>query len=156
QQHEDQDADEEVDQCPQPATPPHGRGLRGLPVPGPEQFVDAHATPRCPRPPTGPASPGRVNAVGRPAADVTRRSPVGPEPLVRAVVVPRWGTLVAHRRPSVARATVRPGRSRTVLGVSTPEWPDTPDVDVLVRVRDGLRSLPEQERRVPDAGSSPT
>ncbi|GLZ50529.1 hypothetical protein [Actinomycetospora sp. NBRC 106378] len=38
--------------------------------------------------------------------------------------------------------------------MSAPEWTDIPDVDVLTRVRDGLRSLPEQERR-PDAGSSP-
>ncbi|GAA4835777.1 hypothetical protein GCM10023201_25580 [Actinomycetospora corticicola] len=31
--------------------------------------------------------------------------------------------------------------------VSAPERPDLPDLDVLSRVLDGLRSLPEQTRR---------
>jgi hypothetical protein len=34
-----------------------------------------------------------------------------------------------------------------VRAVSAPERPDLPDLDVLSRVLDGLRSLPEQTRR---------
>ncbi|MDL5155729.1 hypothetical protein [Actinomycetospora termitidis] len=39
--------------------------------------------------------------------------------------------------------------------MSAPELPETPDTAVLARVLDGLRSLPEQTRRVPDGGSEP-
>ncbi|MEJ2868948.1 hypothetical protein WCD74_14340 [Actinomycetospora sp. OC33-EN08] len=39
--------------------------------------------------------------------------------------------------------------------MSAPELPETPDAAVLERVLDGLRSLPEQTRRVPDGGSEP-
>jgi hypothetical protein len=70
------------------------------------------------------------------------------------VAVTPWGAFVAPRRPLLARRVVPAERARNLPDVSAPEWTDIPDVDVLTRVRDGLRSLPEQERR-PDAGSSP-
>ncbi|WP_433800178.1 hypothetical protein [Actinomycetospora sp. CA-084318] len=39
--------------------------------------------------------------------------------------------------------------------MSAPQRPEIPDVDVLTRVLEGLRSLPEQERRGHDDEAAP-